>query len=428
MKREKRKLAGISLVIFISLVLCFTGCKEDDPETTVTQKLWINSQEYVPTTPVTAESVKSALSLLAITDPSNASKYSALSGLVKYDIRFFKVNYKTAFQGDTITASGLICVPVTLEKKTSFPMMSYQHPTIAKKSEAPTVSPMDEANLLVASLACTGVIVLMPDYIGFGASSNFFHPYLHKASTTCSVLDFIRAGKEFIAIENPVKWNQKLFMIGYSQGGSATLAALSAIENDSNNGDISVTATACGSGIYSLPDFRDWLVRQMSPAFPGRYERPWLIAYLTESFSKYAGVSTPYTSIYKENIASIVPGSINGTSTADEINVKFPEYLGEFLSSDFLNDEKYTSDSVYTSLNAALVENSIEAWPLKSKLTLYYGQSDVWVPSTISVNMISNLQEAGSGTYLSSKSFPGLDHNTAMVPMMVAALEWFYTF
>ncbi len=425
MKREIIKLNWLLLAVFM-VSLAFTSCDEDDPSMKIKQKQWINSEEFVPPTPVTASTIKGVIGALALVDPGNADKYTSLVNMVKYDIKLYRVKYKTLFRGDSVRASGLMCVPISIEKKESFPMMSYQHGTIAKKSEAPSVSPLFEANALIAYLASTGMIVLMPDYIGFGESQQYFHPYMHKEYTTNAILDFIRASKEFIGLESPVKWNDKLFLTGYSQGGSATLATLSAIENNSANSDIIVTATTCGAGAYNLTAYRDWIVNRMN--YEGRFEQPWYLAYLTESFSKYAGLTTPYNSIFKEDIASLVPGVIDGNKTASEINSLFPEYLGSLLSTDFLDNEIYQSNAVYASLKTALSENSISAWPLKSKLTFYYGQNDVWIPAQLSLNMILEFQAAGSSTNIKSVQFPGLNHVTAFAPAMLGSIEWFRTF
>jgi len=424
----KREISRLGWLFFVFLVALFgiTACDEDDPSLQIKQKLWISSEEYVPPTPITASTIKQIISALTLVDPGNADKYNSLANMVKYDLKLYRVKYKTLFRGDSIMASGLICVPIAIEKKESFPMMSFQHGTIAKKSEAPSVSPLFEGNALIAYLASTGMIVLMPDYIGFGESQKYFHPFLHKESTTHAVLDFIRAGKEFIGLENPVKWNDKLFLTGYSQGGSATLAALSAIENNTANADIVVTATSCGAGPYNLSTFRDWIVNRMN--YEGRFEQPWYLAYLTESFSQYAGLTTPYNSIYKEDIAPLVPGVIDGIKSGSEINSLFPEYLGSFLSLDFMDNENYKTNAVYATLKTALAENSIAAWPLKSKLTLYYGQNDVWIPAQLSLNMIGEFQAAGPGTNLRSVQFPGLNHVTAFAPTMLGTIEWFRTF
>src|SRR5690606_4091336 len=114
-----------------------------------------------------------------------------------YDIQIYKVVYKTLFEGDSVLASGVIAIPVPLTKKETFPLLSYQHGTIVKKNEAPSVNTNAEFMTYVAS---AGMVVAIPDYIGFGASSSAFHPFMHKEYTVNAVLDMIRAAKELIKV------------------------------------------------------------------------------------------------------------------------------------------------------------------------------------------------------------------------------------
>ena len=392
------------LLIIGFFIIAVWGCKEDPGlGNEIEKRLWVSSQEFVPTTPVTADFVKNSLSAMSLVDQGNLAHYTSMVNMVKYDVKFYRVKYKTKFQGDTINASGLICVPVSSDKKDRFPIMSFQHGTISKKSDAPSVNPMMLANSMIAYVASTGMIVLMPDYIGFGESSQHFHPYLHKEYTTNAILDFIRAGKEFVLLDKPAQWNEKIFLAGYSQGGSATLGALNAIENNPANSDIVVTASSCGAGAYSLVDFREWLVNQMKPGMPGRYEQPWLLLYVMESFSKYANVSTPYAAIFKENIAPLVPGVIDGVKSSVEINSQFSQYIGNIFTTEFLDNSIYQSSAVFAPLKSAFEANSISAWALRSKLRIYYGQNDVWVPAQLSINITGEFQSAGASANLSAR-------------------------
>jgi hypothetical protein len=67
-----------------------------------------------------------------------------------------------------------------------FPILSYQHGTIFRKNEAPSVNTNNEFMLYLAS---TGMVVVIADYVGYGSSSTHFHPYMHKEYTVNAVLD-----------------------------------------------------------------------------------------------------------------------------------------------------------------------------------------------------------------------------------------------
>src|SRR5687768_1537265 len=91
---------------------------------------------------------------------------------IKYDVSTYKLVYKTTYNGQPIEASGLIYIPKGLQGKA--PLLSLQHGTTFKKNDAPSVTGEFYGVELFAS---SGYISFMPDFIGYGASSQIFHPY-----------------------------------------------------------------------------------------------------------------------------------------------------------------------------------------------------------------------------------------------------------
>ena len=72
------------------------------------------------------------------------------------------------------------------------------------------------------ALAATGYIVVVPDYPGMGIDPGV-HPYCHK-SLSYSVIDMIRAVRDSGLLQNwQVKWDGRLYLMGYSEGGYATM-------------------------------------------------------------------------------------------------------------------------------------------------------------------------------------------------------------
>src|SRR5688572_22752894 len=104
----------------------------------------------------------------------------------------------------TVKASGLLLVPLGTNEPA--PLISVQHGTSFSKDEAPTASPYTGMELF----ASAGYIVLMPDYLGYGSSSEIFHPYYDKAYSALAVIDMITASKEFLLREK-IGFNDKLF-------------------------------------------------------------------------------------------------------------------------------------------------------------------------------------------------------------------------
>ncbi len=86
---------------------------------------------------------------------------------------------------------------------------------------------------LFSGVASTGYVVIIADYLGFGVRQQMAHPYLHKESTVQTLVDMLYSVAEFDEdIAKDITVSDEYFLLGYSQGGWATLALLDALEND----------------------------------------------------------------------------------------------------------------------------------------------------------------------------------------------------
>jgi len=408
------KTLGNYFLIVSLFIILFSACKKDEEE--VLTGYLESFSEYTSLKSLTATNVKGYLTQLGQTD---------LAAQAAYDVKIFKIEYKTAFEGDSIIASGIVAVPVSEKKKDAFPIMSYQHEVILSKYDAPSVDPLGNASALPTYIASTGMVVALPDYIGYGESDVYDHPFMHKTYAANSVLDFIRATKEFIATEKPCKTNGNLFLSGYGEGAMATLATVEKIESDSiKYDDMKLTASACGSGVYDLIRFREWLLTQV------KFDQPWYIAYLLESYTKYAGLDIDYSLIFNEQFVSKISGMVDGIRTYDQMNDLFgTKSLSELLTDDFKDNIKFNSDTTaYAGLKNVLTENSIPVWMLKSNVTLYYGKNDTWVPADQALNIYSEFKNYGVTTNLKINAMEGADHESGFGTMLTKSVSWFKSF
>lgn len=400
------KVFRIYWIAVLALLFVFVGCnKGTDDEKEIIPKYLVDQDEQAS---ITSSSISALLNVYGASD---------LASKAKYDIKVYKIVYKTLFKGDSILVSGLVATPVPTNKNDKFPMMSYQHGTLFKKAEAPSENPSSELMTYVAS---TGMVVAIADYIGFGTSDNEFHPYMINQYTVNAVLDMIRAAKEFVQIEEPCNITDKLFLFGYSQGGSATVGALSAIENDNANSDLSVTAASAGGGAYDLNEFRKWIMKQ--PV----YEKPSFVTYILDSYSQYTDMDVDDSLIFSKQFAQSIPGLIDGVKSEAEINSSFGTfYIDELFYDDFENDSIYENDEVYATLRQAFDENKISAWSLNTPLALYFGTDDKWVPGEQSIRLYQAFGQQGAGAKIIYKPLAGMDHSSAFVPALLGTIDWF---
>ena len=144
-----------------------------------------------------------------------------------YDVLTYRLTYMTSDgQGQPVQASGLVAVPVKAAGRPS-PVISYQHATIFQDARAPSNNPTpSEPSVLLASL---GAVVVAADYVGYGVSKGQPHPYLRAAPTAAAVVDLLHAARDE-ALHAGLALNGQLFLVGYSEGGYATVAAHRALQ------------------------------------------------------------------------------------------------------------------------------------------------------------------------------------------------------
>jgi len=334
---------------------------------------------------------------------------------VTYGVNLYSITYNTHFKGVSDTASGLVCIPVSSNQ---FPILSFQNGTNTYKLNAPSVNPSDPLYTLMEMMASHGYVVVIPDYLGFGAAANMLHPYYDKVSTTDAVSDMILAAHELLN-DNSVKAksNGKHFLIGYSQGGWATLAELKKCE-DTYKGKIDVVATSCGAGAYDIPAMSDYVMAQQT--YPG----PLYLPYFIYSKITAGDITQPLTTYFKEPYASTIPELFNGNYTNTEVDDHLTDTIANLVTDELrLN---LNTSAEFASLRTAMTTNSIQAWSTSSLLRFYHGTADQNVPPVQSNIIYNQFITLGLNTsQVSLIPIPGATHDTGLIPWGLSTIMWF---
>jgi pimeloyl-ACP methyl ester carboxylesterase len=347
----------------------------------------------------------------------SANLYPELLTIVnqlEHDIDVYKITYKTKFKDEEIIASGLVSVPKTVG---TYPVLSYQNGTNTLHSEAPSAKPNSELFTLLEFLASTGFVVSVPDYLGFGASSNMFHPYLDKESTIQSVTDMLRAVEELANNHLEIDVNNDLYITGYSQGGWATMQLQKAIEQNYAD-EFNLKASSCGAGPYDLRYINDYVLGLAD------YPMPYFIGYVFNGHLKTGDIANPASDIFKSPYDQRILTLYDGTKSGDEINSQLTTTTSDLFTADY----KSTSNTnpKYASVISSLNENSVSAWKTNIPTLITHGTADTYVPEQISINMYDDFKLKGVDPlkiqYIAIK---GAGHNTAVVPSGVATFNWF---
>ncbi len=328
-----------------------------------------------------------------------------------------KVTYVTADLADGCTvASGAVVLPVDAEGPR--PLVSYQHGTVLERKETPSAG-SGELRIGVA-LASLGHVGSLPDYVGLGASDAFLHPYLHAESEASASLDMLRAATTF-AQESDVELDDNLFLIGYSQGGHATMALHRLIEED--HGDaFSVTASSPQAGPYDLSGtMRDTLLASEE------HPNPYYVPYLTFAYQNVYGLAESSEALFAAEYRDVIPPLFNGATSSDAINSAMPDVPLEVLSPEFVTSIR---DDESSPINQALEKNDVYRWKPAAPMRLYHCAGDQDVPYANSQVAFDYLQEQGAEVELLVPEGTDDDtsHGECALSALIQGAAWFDNF
>ena len=404
---------GIKRLIHRLFILCVviftftTSCTKEESEP-VNSYLVSNELAFTYTT----ASIYSIIDLAAGQDP----EINNLKQYVKSDVKVYKIVYKTSLGGKEINASGLVCVPVD---KGDYPVLSFQNGTNTLNSMAPSEFPLNNAYVLVEILASMGFVVIIPDYPGFGESDNTPHPYLVSEPTVTTIVDMFYAAEEFDQTDLPdITIKNNYYLIGYSQGGWATLALHKALEQIFSN-DFNLVGSACGAGPYDISLLFDSMVNVTS------YPMPVYIGYIFNAYSFYGQISNPVSDIFNPPYASRISTLYNGNMSFEQINAQLSTSISELLNPSFISG--FTSSEKYASVRKALKDNSIEAWHTYKHLLLVHGNSDTQVNPISTETIYNDMLLAGTSADIIQKVIvPGVGHSDGVLPSMLLGIQFLF--
>jgi pimeloyl-ACP methyl ester carboxylesterase len=330
------------------------------------------------------------------------------TGYVKYGLKAYKVTYKTKnTDGTEITASGAVMLPVTDQ---TVSMISVQHGTITTDPEAPSyLAAGSEASDLGTLFSSMGYIIVYPDYIGYGASNNVPHPYEHRASLGSAGLDLLRATKEFLKTQSAVKWDNKLFIAGYSEGGYASMSLQKKIEDEASS-EFNLRASSCGAGAYDKTAFMKYIINSPTQGIAS-YNSLYLWVLLT--YDRIYKLNKPASYYFKEPYATQI--AANGQKVT--INVSFHTILTDSF-------KKALNDGTDTGFIAAIGDNDVYNWKPKTPTRLFHGDADPLVFYFNSVNAEAAMKKLGAAD-VQLIPIPGGTHASSVTAYLLGTLSFF---
>lgn len=305
----------------------------------------------------------------------------------QFGVKIYSVVYNTvSYDGVTPTiASGLVTIPVN--KTCASPIISYQHGTILKKTDAPSY--LLGEYIIAVAMAADGYVGVMPDYLGLGVSPGI-HPYIHAQSEATAVVDMLRAARELCDLMD-AELNGQVFLTGYSQGGHATMAAHQYIHENLSQ-EFNVTASAPMSGPYSLYDVMTELILSDAPYSNPAY-LPMIIMTYREVYNLYPNLSDGIISPYDV----LLPDWISGLYSSSQIDFQMNQ-MGANPPKLILQPavlDSFIVDTLHP-MRIRLKENDVYKWVPEVPVKFLYCMGDEQVAYQNSEVAFNYMTQAGA--------------------------------
>lgn len=341
-----------------------------------------------------------------------------ISGITPvHSVSVYAVRYHTFdHRGLSTLASGALCLPAT-SGPLAVPLVSYQHGTIFKRDEAPS-SPLAADQLIGVAMATEGYAVALPDYIGLGPDSPALHPFVHARSEAVAAVDLLRVSRTVLDGNPALSHDGKLFLVGYSQGGHATLALHRELELRHAD-EFTVTASAPMAGPHDLSGvMKDLMLSDAA------YSSPSYVAYLLFGLNGVYRFFASPSEVLRAPYDTTLPPLLDGTHSSGEVSAAMPSVPKLIFTDEFLGDFQTNPENP---LRRALTLNDTYRWTPAAPVAFYHCSGDTVVPALNSQVARNELAARGATNVWLFDPAPGSNHSACALPAFLAAKAWFDT-
>jgi pimeloyl-ACP methyl ester carboxylesterase len=251
----------------------------------------------------------------------------------RHDVRVHRLTYATRdVDGTEVTASGALLVPAV---DGPAPVMCYHRGTIIPvhwERRAPSCYDLEnnqsiyenyEMSFLAAAFAAAGYVTVAPDLIGYGASRDREHPYMHAPSLAWVSRDMLRAARDFAAGEGIPLGG--LFITGWSEGGLAGMALHELLEREHAD-ELPVRGSSLLAGCYALSAWMEWFCTLDEP-YPEQEIYYWML----RSMNRVHGIGRPFEQIVRPEYATGLSGDVMAPVPVNPRDGLDPEFRARML-------------------------------------------------------------------------------------------------
>lgn len=355
----------IKSVLLIAVVL-LSACSEKNVPTATPKRGDVLRQEELKRLSVSE--------IRALTSDSVADEY------LRFPVTCYRLTYSSVYEGDSITTTALLLLPddtastrrlcvylhgtnIPMDKLTAAQQMPSNYFSGYKQSGG-------EVAVCAIPLASNGFSVVMPDYIGYGATADKEHPFVYYPELHFANIDGLRAMCNALKLSG----KQPVWIGGFSQGGGAALSLHKYIQTTYNN-EFEVVSSSCLSGPYNYAGQIEGVLREKIPV-------PSVLiswsAYVLNRFDVHRNPDQIFSFTVTDQTSAIT----NFFGGIDDI---FRPYFIEGVLSGA--DTEWIEASERNSFH--------KGWKPTGKVYLHHGSIDNIVPYFNTVDAYKGLSEAG---------------------------------
>lgn len=319
-----------------------------------------------------------------------------ISGLL-CDVDVAAITYTTTGpDGASVTASGVVAMPAGT---TSYDhLLSIQHGTLDME-EAPSLQLFYYEMMPVVS----GHVVVMADYLGYGASqtADRQHPYLHARLTGTACADMIEAAREYLRSKSIAEAGNAVELLGYSQGGQATVATQLELESRGWTGRI--RKVWAGGGPYDLETLLQAFLND--DGIPDTYPRSGYLPYLIRGMAYGEGLTVSDENLYAPAVIEEGLNKLFSTRPLSEWHAALGTDITRVLHPDFFAAPNFNGNADVLAIVSALRKNSLvnASTAPQATVSLYHSLQDDFVPYS---NVVS-AHALWTNSTLTDLSMPG---------------------
>ena len=262
-------------------------------------------------------------------------------------------------------------------------LLLYNHYTVYRADQCPSKGYLSDQKFF----SLVNLITISPDYYGFGTTGSKNQGYCISQANAQAAVDALLAAKQIMA-DKGYSWSDRLFNLGYSQGGQTTMGVVRLVAE--KYPDIDITYTFAGAGVYDLPEtYRQFL----SATFAGM---PSTVVSVMLAYNQYKNLGIAREAMLTEPVLSHIDDWILSKKySLEEIDSMIGPLTVDQYTTETMRDT--TSSLSHTMMAALDLDNLCKGWTPRDneKIMLFHSSMDDFVPVANTENLYNFL--IGSG-------------------------------